>query len=702
MRFQSIAGLAKHQPSEVGSSRLGVLVQVRHFLCAAVAVLGSAHAASAAEKSGILNYPASFFADARPNTAYDMIQRLPGFVFDDGTSERGFAGTAGNVLIDNQRPTSKTDDLQSILQRIPASDVDHIEVIRGGAPGIDMQGQTVVADIIRKTADSTQIVVQADDQLWLSDHHTVPSATVQYTKHTGDSTYEASLSRTGNYDDAVGKGFHDITDVATGVVTRQKARYDGDGFGGAFTGAATVPLFGGQFKANLDLQASPFHNAFFYTEPGFNQKISDKSGDNSAELGLHWEGEVGDVKLVLLALQRLEHQTDLNQSIAPGDDEAFHNTSNLGESIARATVRYLPITSLTLEAGAEGAYNYLNGTSSFVDNGVSIPLPSGDAAVNEKRGEAFAQATWKISDQWLVEVGMRFELSTISSTKGVIQSRALSYPKPRAVVTWSPDSDTQLRLRYERVVGQLDFGSFVASSNLVGTGVTAGNVNLKPDQHTQYEISYERHFMGKGALVASYMHEEIKDVVDYVPITNSSGTFDAPGNIGNGTNDEIKINLTLPLDWLGLTNGLLTSTNTLVHTRVKDPVTGVERDISPGQSHNKAVRPQDLELTLTQDIDSLKSTWGVFYYNGWSEHYYRLAQIRSRHAIPPYIELWWDYKPQPDLSFRLELYNPGRFTYDDRFYDYAGPRDIAPLSQIEELRIKSQPRIYFRIRKTFD
>jgi hypothetical protein len=664
------------------------------LLLAGMMAFSAAIAAHADEKSGVLDYPAAFFANARPNTAYDMIDRLPGFVFDDGNTERGFAGTAGNVLIDNQRPTSKTDDLQSILKRIPASDVDRVEVIRGGAPGIDMQGQTVVANVIRKKTDSTQIVVQADNQLWLNDHHTVPSASVQYTKHSGDSTYEASLSRTGNYDDAVGKGTHDVTDFTTGTVTHQNARYNGFGFGGQFTGAATVPLFTGQFKANLTLQSSPFHSAFFYSAPGFNQQISDKSGDNSGELGLHWEGEIGNIKLVALALQRLEHQTDLNRSIAPGDVQVFHNTSNTGESIGRVTIRYMPNPALTLETGAEGAYNFLDGASSFIDNGVSIPIPAGDSAVNEKRGEAFAQSTWRISDQWLLEAGARFELSTISSTKGTIQSRSFFYPKPRAVVTWTPDRDTQFRLRYERVVGQLDFSNFVASSNLAGTGVTAGNINLKPDQHTQYEASYEQHFMGKGAFVLSYMHEEIKDVVDYVPVTNASGTFDAEGNIGNGTNEEIKVNLTLPLDWLGLKNGLLTSTNKFDITKVKDPVTGRDRVIS-GQ------RPQDLELTLTQDIDSLKSTWGIFLYNCWDEHYYRLAQVRSRRTIPPYTEFWWDYKPSPDLSFRVELYNPFRFSYDDKFYNYAGPRDVATLTDIEELRIKSQPRIYFRIRKTF-
>lgn len=172
-------------------------------LAAVALVLVAAGAARAADQpSTVLNFDASYFADARPNTAYDMISRLPGFNFDDGNSQRGFAGTAGNVLIDGQRPTSKTDDLQSILQRIPAGDVERIDIIRGGAPGIDMQGQTVVANVIRKKGDSTQIVADVEDNFW-PDGHTAPNASLQFTRHAGDSTFEGSLSRYGNFDDSV-------------------------------------------------------------------------------------------------------------------------------------------------------------------------------------------------------------------------------------------------------------------------------------------------------------------------------------------------------------------------------------------------------------------------------------------------------------------------------------------------------------------
>src|SRR6185436_20195390 len=72
----------------------------------------------AASQQGVISYTPADFASARPNTALDMINRLPGFTLIAGDQVRGFAGAAGNVLIDGQRPTSKTDNLQDILARV--------------------------------------------------------------------------------------------------------------------------------------------------------------------------------------------------------------------------------------------------------------------------------------------------------------------------------------------------------------------------------------------------------------------------------------------------------------------------------------------------------------------------------------------------------------------------------------------------------
>ncbi len=659
----------------------------------AVAMIGFAPAALAdSAQPNISVYKPAFFADSRPNTAYDMIERLPGFTFNDGGTARGFAGNSGNVVIDGERPTSKTDDLQSILTRIPASDVARIEVIRGSAPGIDMHGQTVMANVIRKDTASTNVVLEASDNFFLHGE-TVPELKAEFTRHSGGWLYEASIARTANFDDSVGDGFRDVTN-AGGVTTRYHAHSSGRGAGWNLNGAITLPLLGGQFKANMTLQDSPFHSALTYTRPSYVNTIRDNSGSRKGELGLHWSGGVGHAQLETLVLQRLGHSTDRNISDAPSALEQFSSANDTGESIARATLRYEAWPGVSFEGGAEGAYNFLDGHSDYQFNGTDIPLPSANARVEERRGEVFAEGTWKISKAWSLEAGTRFEFSTISETGDTNQSRSFFYPKPRAVLSWTPDDDTQVRLRVERVVGQLDFGNFVASSDLSGNGVSAGNADLKPDQRMQYALSYERHFWKKGAVVVTLLHEQISDVVDYVPIFAPSGAFDAPGNIGNGRNDELSLELTLPLDRIGITNGLLKGSTTWRFSAVHDPLTGQSRVIS-GQ------RPQDLKIELTQDIDSLKSTWGLFYYNCWDESYYRLASYQHRRVIPPYFEAYWEYKPTPEWSLRFEADNFVPFVYDRQQNFYAGPRNSTALIEAEHIAIQSQPRFYIRIRKSF-
>ncbi len=270
-----------------------------------------AHAQTAA--SGVLTYDPAFFADARPNTAYDMIGRLPGFSFSDVGSARGFAGTAGNVLINGQRPTSKSDSLQSVLTRILASDVDHIDLIRGGAPGIDMQGQTVVANVILKKQDSTSYVATAADDVFL-DGHMIPSASLLITRHAGDATYEASIGSTLGYDDSVGHGFHDVYDGSHNLVSHDEAISHGLGIGLSAKSTATVPLLGGEFKANLTVQDIPFVDSLLYRHPGFLETFGDTTRDQIDELGLHWKGPAGPFELETLLLQRLDHNNSTSDS----------------------------------------------------------------------------------------------------------------------------------------------------------------------------------------------------------------------------------------------------------------------------------------------------------------------------------------------------------------------------------------------------
>src|SRR6185503_20242562 len=134
------------------------------------------------------------------------------------------------------------------------------------------------------------------------------------------------------------------------------------------------------------------------------------------------------------------------------------------------------------EFSAEGAYNFLSGTSDLIVGGIAVPLPSADVRVAERRAEVSAQANWKPSNRLLVEAGSRIELSRLTVSGDAQNAVSFIFPKPRLFIAWSPGGQDQLRARFERTVSQLDFGEFVSSSSLEQGVVNAGNEKLVPER----------------------------------------------------------------------------------------------------------------------------------------------------------------------------------------------------------------------------
>ena len=98
----------------------------------------------------------AFFAQFAPRTALDIAKRVPGFTLDLGATQtnqgqvdvRGFAGTAGNVVINGARPSSKAETLDVTLARIPAQQVVRVELGPGDLFGSDYAGKSQVLNII--------------------------------------------------------------------------------------------------------------------------------------------------------------------------------------------------------------------------------------------------------------------------------------------------------------------------------------------------------------------------------------------------------------------------------------------------------------------------------------------------------------------------------------------------------------------------
>ena len=116
----------------------------------AVANDSAANAEASSVRAGSRQFTPDFFTTYAPVTALDMVKRIPGFSISEGEGRRGFGENAGNVLIDGDRPSTKSDDIWTMLSRIPASQVEYIELSEQAGADTETQGQGQVINIVRK------------------------------------------------------------------------------------------------------------------------------------------------------------------------------------------------------------------------------------------------------------------------------------------------------------------------------------------------------------------------------------------------------------------------------------------------------------------------------------------------------------------------------------------------------------------------
>ncbi|WP_242077967.1 TonB-dependent receptor plug domain-containing protein [Brevundimonas diminuta] len=645
-----------------------------------------------ASQRGVLVFTPDFFAAQRPNTALDMVNRVPGFSIDNGSGARGFEGAVGNVLINNNRPASKNDSGSNVLGRTLANQVERIELIRGGAPGIDMQGYSVVVNVILKTADSRQSILTWNAMLFEGGHD-IYGGSYQFTQNKGDRSWGVTLSDGMGSSDSNGVG-RSIRRNAAGDVIRDE-RFENDGWGGgqSIRGNYTGPVFGGKLEGTARYGLNDYQNWTELSSPTSLRRSDYAEDGDSGELGLTWTRTLNprwtlETRLIheFSSFDSVSGSNEtLNGTAAP--EQQFKSNGDSSESILRALVRHERSPALTIEAGAEIAYNMLDVNQAFTIGGVGVPLPSASVKVEETRGEAFSKATWRINPKLTLEGGVRLEASTISQSGDADQEKSFFFAKPRLLATWTPMANNQLRFRFERELGQLDFGDFAASAELSDGTVFGGNVDLEPEQRWISELSYERRFWGEGVVSIGYRHDRIIDVIDRLPLP---GGLSATGNIGDGTLDQLSLNVVVPLDKVGISGARFTFQNDWNKTSVTDPTTGEDRRIS-------GVRPSQANVGFQQDITSWKTQWGINWLPRLGQATYDPDQTFAWRGAD-YLEAFVEYKPSPTLSLRAQLNLWDDFTQQRTVYATRNPRTVA---FVEERSIDPRTFVSLRVRKTF-
>jgi hypothetical protein len=642
---------------------------------------------------GTTSYPASYFSANQPSTALDMVRLLPGFRLQNGDSGlRGFSGSVGNILIDGQLPTSKEESPEQLLQRIAASSVDHIELIRGAA---DMHGYAILANVVRLSRTSLNGRAEAE---FAATHFgtTAPSLGLHLTRQSEDSTLDLSATYGREIQGMHGFGFRNR--FAPDGAPLRLAQY-------AFPELKNYAEFSSSYRQGLwdgDLslglvvkqqrEYSGVEERISFPAAAYSSGLESDRARNG-EARLDYQRGVGDWgQLQLFVVHRLEEQDEISQTTTVAGTDLSRSRYNQREDVARLAWQRQE-GAWKLEAGAEGAINVLNSRSMLTIGGAPVILPAANLRVEEDRGEFFTAATWRVHPELVSELGARYEISTLKQSGDSSLVKDLSFFKPRWLTSWDFAPGHQLRFLIERQVGQLDFRDFASSTSLNSNTVTAGNKNLEPQRTLLVSLTWERHFWERASLVLEARREFVSHVVDHVPVFTPSRVFDAVGNIGNGLIDVLQINLILPLDEIGLTGFTFKNDMSFAHSRVRDPATGVKRRFSEGE-------PFRVNAELDYDIPEENLRLGATFHDDARQFDYRIDEISSNyHGIK--LGAFIEYKPTPDWTLRLF----GEDVAQSAFYRdrdiYPGLRGSVPLGQIEHRVLNNGAVVGIHVQRNF-
>lgn len=592
-------------------------------LCAPALALAQDPAAAGCEGGALtctvgerVVYLPGFFAQYNPVTALDMVQRVPGFSIDAGEDVRGFGGAAGNVLIDGQRPSTKSADILEILARMGAGNVERIELIRGGTGGLDVGGRTVVVNVVTKENQaggepspwSFSLTKRRPDGGVRPGGEVAYSGRARGVKYTLGAEVFATSLKFGGPEEITRFFGDDETRVRDGIFREQ---------GGGVNLKLEKPFAGG------DVLRLNFESVFVKLREDFAEtRFLAMGGPDVAlftlpleffefELGGDYEHaftENFDVKLI--ALFRRENETfesGFEFLPASGDREQslFISDETSGETIGRMEFGWKGWNRHVIQFGGEFARNFIDSRAQFfVDDGSGVLAPrmidGANTRVTELRGETFVNDSWSAAPQLTVDVGFALELSRIAQSGDAANSRFFIYPKPSLAFTWNVSSVTQLRLSGKREVNQLEFDQFVTSVNFDDEDFEFGNPAFQPQRTWRFEAAAERRFGEIGVIELAGFYHVINDVEDFVPV---AGTVEIEGNIGDGRAWGGKLNLTAPLDAAGLKNARLESRLVVQQSSVRDPVTGLDREIS-------FFSPYEYAVAYRQDFPQRKISWG--------------------------------------------------------------------------------------------
>ncbi len=620
-------------------------------------------------------YEAAFFAQYAPRTALDIAQRVPGFQLDLGAAQngvdvRGFAGAAGNVVINGARPSSKAESLETTLARIPANRVTRVEVGPGDLFGSDYAGKSQVLNIVLSAAGGIDANVSGTLRR-LYDGTLTPDGSASALIRRGASSINLSAGFNNflNHEE----GTDTITDIPTGDLLEFRRKFNSYHDFNPYLSASWALERASDKAIRLNARWSPGQFDLFQRNrgtptgsPQHDDNLIQDYDNTVFELG----GDVtrplagGAIKFVGLATRRKRDNFDgyiqRNGLISDGavQNGGFEQTQQAqrNETIGRLSWTRQNLGKFSVEVGGEAALNTLDNATELLvveEDGskTKVDLPIEDAKVKETRGEVYVNVGRSLSPALRIDGGMRYEYSDLKVSGDATARRKLKFFKPNLTLDWKPGGGWHTQFSIRRTVAQLDFFDFISFGDLSANRINGGNADLEPQRTWEFRATVEHPLLGDGLFKLDLGHDLVSKLQDRVLLCDEvdhpgdpAFCFDAPGNLGTGQRTFASLTLDAPLGmvWKGLR---VKFTGTIQRTRVEDPISGDKRNWS-------GFFP-DWQWDLTVRRDSGPFSYGFEVFDQKRTTFFRTDEFDTNFNGAPAWNAFVEYRPSARTSVTL-------------------------------------------------
>jgi len=652
-----------------------------------------------------LIYEPTFFDRFAPQTALDMVREIPGFTVSETSGARGLGDASQNVLINGKRISGKSNDAQTILGRLAASQVVRFEIVDGSSLSIaGLNGQ--VLNVITSTRGlngnfrwRTQFRERISDNLL--------DAELNITTPLGKGELTFGIDNNGAFRSG-NEGPEIVTDAAGNILftrfndtrrTRERpninATYSVTSDGGNIFNIGGSASYN-RFRSEND---SPITGSDILP---FNELRGGSSDNVNIEANVDYEFDFIGARLKLIGFQRYEDGSNDNLFVqsftdgSPSEGSQFNRIEDQGESILRSELRWSSGRN-DWQFSLEGAYNFLDRTSELLllDN-VGIfqiePLDDASARVSELRGQSSLSYSRALSSNINLQAILGAELSQIEQSGTLGLSRIFLRPKGSLALSWRPSDILDINARIERRVGQLNFGDFLASVDIGNNGNSnAGNALLVPQQSWVGEIEVNRSLGKAGSIKLTLEGETISDLVDQIAI---SDTAEAVGNVSGARCFNIALDSTFLLDHIiGWNGAKLDIRGEYETSSVPDQIFDFRRPISRSLIRRFSVN-------LRHDIPNSNWAWGINARDGRRNDNLRLDFLSNGSNNVPFTTIFVEHKDILGLKVNAQIQNLLNQTERREEVFFADRRD-GPISTIESFRGQSGLFYRFIITGTF-